>query len=328
MRNILFPLGFACLLFSCKKEDAILPTPTNKAPVARAGQDATIYIPEISYTLDGKESFDPDRNFIEYNWRQISGSPLDFFLQNQNQTSASLSVREEGNYEFELTVTDPSGLSSRDTVVLTVVDNFAEGKVPVINLICRSFMMPATADQVELIANAYVEDDQGRRFDIKTGFTARQILGPGGISIHDAYLDNDQTSIPIQNLTKGNYQLLVEVTRKGISAYDTSTIQVLDDTLAGKEYIFETKWATENNKVIAKTPERPGLFYASLVRKAKLFILFEDDTDWYEVDESWNANAWVYYTRNACNSSLEVVLIDDFAVYAVGRKVTIKLIYS
>jgi hypothetical protein len=316
------------LLFSCKKEDAILPTPTNKAPVARAGQDATIYIPEISYTLDGKESFDPDRNFMKFSWRQINGPELDFFQQNDNQTTADFVVREEGRYEFELTVTDLWGLSGRDTVSVNVIDNFAEGKVPVVKLSCNGQLVPYPDDQIEIVANAFVADDQGQRFDIKSGFSARQILGPSAALIQDAYLNHDHVAIPIQNLTKGTYQFLVGVTRKGITAYDTSTIQVLDDTLAGKEYIFETKWATENNKVIAKTPERPGLFYASLVRKAKLFILFEDDTDWYEVDESWNANAWVYYTRNACNSSLEVVLIDDFAAYAVGRKVTIKLIYS
>jgi hypothetical protein len=328
MRSIIYLVFFAGLLFSCKKEDTIQPTPTNKAPVARAGQDVTIHIPETSYTLDGKDSFDPDRDYIDFSWRQISGPQLHFFQQNDNQTSATLSVRGEGRYEFELKVTDPSGLSGQDTVLLNVVDNFAVGKAPVVSLICNSQMLPSHIDQIQLAANAYVESDQGQRFDIRSGFTAKQISGPSAALVQEAYLDHEHIAIPINNLIKGTYQFQVEVTRKGIIAYDTATIQVVDDTLHGKEYIFETKWIIDNGKVVAKTPERYDLFYSSQFRKTEVFVLFDGDPDWYGVEEDWNMLAWIYYSRNACNSIIQVFMNDDMSPYATGQKVTIKIKYS
>jgi hypothetical protein len=30
--------------------------------------------------------------------------------------------------------------------------------------------------------------------------------------------------------------------------------------------------------------------------------MFEDEKEWYQVEEAWNMDAWFYYTRNACGS--------------------------
>jgi hypothetical protein len=328
MRTIIYSVFYTCLLFSCKKEDTIQPTPTNKAPVARAGQDTTIYIPETSYTLDGKDSFDPDGEDIKFSWRQISGPQLHFFQLNNNQTTATLSVRGEGSYEFELKVTDPSGLSAQDTVLLNVVDNFAVGKAPVVSLICNSQMLPSHIDQIELSANAYVESDQGQRFDIRSGFSAKQISGPSAALIHEAYLDHEHIAIPINDLIKGTYQFQVEVTRKGIIAYDTAIIQVVDDTLKGKEFIFETQWKVDGyNTVSAKMPERQDIFYMSRYRDMEVLVLFEDDPNWYAASEGWDWESWLFYSTNACNSTIEVIINDDLASYMIGRKTKIKVRY-
>lgn len=328
MRTIVYLVFFAGLLFSCKKEDTIQPTPTNKAPVANAGYDATIHIPETDYVLDGKESYDPDKDYLEYSWQQISGPALYFFDQHKNQTTASLSVSRDGVYGFELKVTDKSGLSDRDTVLLVVVDNFAEGKTPVIRLFCNSLMMPLPVNQMEIMANVFVENDQGKRFDIRDSISARQILGPSPALIQEAYLDHEHIAIPINNLIKGTYQFQVEVTRKGIIAYDTATIQVVDDTLQGKEFIFETKWTVDGfNTVSAKIPERQDIFYMLRHRNSEVLVLFEDDPNWYEAFEGWDWESWLFYSTNACNSTIDIIINDDLASSVIGQKVKIKLRY-
>ncbi len=74
----------ACIFFSgmliftsCKKEStqAITPTPSgNKPPIANAGVDQTIILPNTIIGLDGRGSTDPDNNITNYLWTNISGA--------------------------------------------------------------------------------------------------------------------------------------------------------------------------------------------------------------------------------------------------------------
>lgn len=91
-------------------------------PVANAGPDQTVRRLSI-VTLDGSGSYDPDGSIVGYRWRRISGP----FVRLINPTSAVASFRAprlNGNPSvtlvFELTVTDNSGATAKDQVVITV----------------------------------------------------------------------------------------------------------------------------------------------------------------------------------------------------------------
>ena len=99
-------------------------TATNHAPIANAGKDTLIFLPANSVTLDGTASTDPDNNITGYLWTKISG-PSIFNINNSGSAKTQVSNLVEGNYAFELKVTDAGGLFSRDTVRVNV--NAANG---------------------------------------------------------------------------------------------------------------------------------------------------------------------------------------------------------
>ena len=93
---------------------------TNHSPVANAGSDQTIMLPINTITLDGSASTDPDNNITAYSWTKISG-PSSFSISNPNTVQTQVTNLTEGIYQFELKVTDATGLFARDTAQLTVI---------------------------------------------------------------------------------------------------------------------------------------------------------------------------------------------------------------
>jgi hypothetical protein len=103
-----------------------LSTTPNRGPNAIAGDSRTI-TPQTSVTLDGSGSFDPDGDYLTFLWTQTAGPEVQisdtnavepFFIAPQGTTSMI-------TLTFQLTVSDPDGLSSSDTCQV-----FIEAVVP------------------------------------------------------------------------------------------------------------------------------------------------------------------------------------------------------
>ena len=98
-------------------------TVVNQAPIANAGADQTV-LHKTVVTLDGSGSSDPDvGDSISYKWTQVSGRTVT--LNNANNTFATFTApRVKRNTQkelvFELEVTDEEGVTSIDTVLITV----------------------------------------------------------------------------------------------------------------------------------------------------------------------------------------------------------------
>ena len=91
----------------------------NKRPVADAGPDQTITLPEDSVFLDGSASMDPDGIIIKYRWYKIAGPESYVFIDSaSSQTLVRTLV--EGTYQFELKVFDDSGSIGSDVMELSV----------------------------------------------------------------------------------------------------------------------------------------------------------------------------------------------------------------
>ena len=121
--------------------NATIPVPTNLPPVANAGADTSIYLPDDAITLVGTGT-DPDGTIASYSWNIISGAA--HVLTNSNDSIAHLSNLQQGIYEFELTVTDNDGATGKDTIRITVgasrlrasdVDNITIIGNPVVNIL-------------------------------------------------------------------------------------------------------------------------------------------------------------------------------------------------
>jgi len=120
----LFNLLFAgtILFLSCKKETTQTSLP-NLPPIANAGEDKSYDWPGTGIiNLDGGGT-DADGTISTYRWFKLSGPN---YLANKiyNPFIAKTFVLDlnPGMHQFQLTVTDNSGASAKDTVNISVID--------------------------------------------------------------------------------------------------------------------------------------------------------------------------------------------------------------
>jgi len=125
-------LAAISFFISCKKETSCegCATKSNKPPIAVAGPDQVITLPIDSVSLDGRSSSDPDGSISNYLWTKISG-PVSSNIITQSVSITKVKSLVSGTYLFELKVTDNSGLSAKDTVLVIV--NSTTDPPPVIN---------------------------------------------------------------------------------------------------------------------------------------------------------------------------------------------------
>jgi hypothetical protein len=104
-------------LFTNCKKDKIVP---NQAPIANAGADRTIILPANSSQLVGSGS-DSDGNIATYNWTRLAGGPAEGTIVSPYKATTDVTELVQGQYAFQLEVTDDKGISAIDYVLITVL---------------------------------------------------------------------------------------------------------------------------------------------------------------------------------------------------------------
>ncbi len=103
-----------------KASDIVVVTVTAAAtpPVAEAGEDRIITLPDDSIVLDGSASSSAG-TIVAWEWVKISG-PENYEITHPTEAQTTIAGLTEGVYRFELKVTDEQGLSSTDMVTVQV----------------------------------------------------------------------------------------------------------------------------------------------------------------------------------------------------------------
>ncbi|MBN9350491.1 MAG: right-handed parallel beta-helix repeat-containing protein [Chitinophagaceae bacterium] len=96
----------------------IIVTAGNKHPIANAGGNISITLPDDKAKLTGS-GVDSDGGIVSYEWNQISG-PAEATIITSDSAQTYVENLQGGNYQFELTVTDNEGATGKDTMFLTV----------------------------------------------------------------------------------------------------------------------------------------------------------------------------------------------------------------
>ncbi|XP_039596747.1 dyslexia-associated protein KIAA0319-like protein [Polypterus senegalus] len=116
-------------------DSALASLTVNKAvdypPVANAGPNQVITLPQNSITLYGNQSTD-DHGLVAYEWSlspQSKGKVME--MQGVRTSTLQLSAMQEGDYTFQLTVTDSAGQQS--TAEVTVIVQPENNKPPLAN---------------------------------------------------------------------------------------------------------------------------------------------------------------------------------------------------
>ena len=188
------------------------PPPPNQSPTANAGADMVITLPTNSVMLSGSGT-DPDGSIASYQWKKISG-PSQYNIASPSTAQTSFDNLTQGVYSLELTVTDNSGATAKDTVQITV------NAVP---------NQPPTADAgadiiITLPTNSVSLSGSGNDPDgTIASYRWRKIAGPGQFT----FASTTVAKTTVSNLAQGSYSFELTVTdNSGASARDTVQVTV------------------------------------------------------------------------------------------------------
>ncbi len=202
-------------LLSCQKELSCENcSGSNKSPVAIAGADQIIFLPADSARLDGSTSYDPDGKITTFQWRKISG-PVSLNIIKPSDSITKIKNLVAGVYQFELKVTDNSGISAKDTMSVTVIPLVTNNHPPAANAgPDQAITLPVNS--VTLDGSASTDPDNNI-----TGYAWTKISGPATFNIANA----NAVQTPLSNLVQGIYKFELTVTDAG-ALFSKDTVQV------------------------------------------------------------------------------------------------------
>ena len=199
-------------------QDQAPPPPVNRAPDANAGADVSMNIAASDISLDGSASSDPENGALTFAWTVVSepaGSTV--ALSDASAVSPTFASMIPGDYEFELTVTDPAGQTDTDRVVITLLND-----VPVVSLAAFD-RTPNAGDTATFDASAS-SDPNGHALT----FAWELVAYPAGSSLATDYAG------PTHDITfdvAGNYVFELRIS----DGYDTTTVTL--DSVRISEYV-------------------------------------------------------------------------------------------
>ncbi|XP_054619286.1 dyslexia-associated protein KIAA0319-like protein isoform X1 [Dunckerocampus dactyliophorus] len=186
-------------------------------PVANAGPNQVITLPRNAITLYGNQSAD-DHDSLAYEW-SLSPESKDKVVEMQGVRTPilQLSAMQEGDYTFQLTVTDSAG--QQDTAQVTVIVQPENNKPPEADA--------GPEKELTLPVDRTTLDGSKSRDDQKIAtFHWKQTKGPGGVKIENA----DSAVATVTGLEVGTYEFTLTVTdERKLQSSDTVTVIVREE---------------------------------------------------------------------------------------------------
>ncbi|XP_076610346.1 dyslexia-associated protein KIAA0319-like protein [Chaetodon auriga] len=186
-------------------------------PVANAGPNQVIQLPRNSISLYGNQSTD-DHDSLSYEW-SLSPESKDKVVEMQGVRTPilQLSAMQEGDYTFQLTVTDSAG--QQDTAQVTVIVQPENNKPPVADAGPeKELTLPV--DRTTLDGSKSSDDQKIATYHWK------QTKGPDGVKIENA----DSAVATVTGLEVGTYEFTLTVTdERKLQGSDTVTVIVREE---------------------------------------------------------------------------------------------------
>ena len=193
----------------------------NIPPVAQAGANQSITLPTDTISLNGN-GVDSDGTISTYLWTKIAG-PAAGTITDASSALTTVKGLIEGNYIFQLTVTDNEGAKGTDTLYVTVFG--PKNMAPTAN---------AGSDLTIVIpVNSVYLNGSGNDIDgTITAYQWKQIAGPDSASI----TTDNQPSTEVKSLVAGTYEFELTVTDNNEeTGRDTVSVVVALGRISGQE---------------------------------------------------------------------------------------------
>ncbi len=188
----------------------------NRSPIADAGKDTTIRLPQTNVSLDASLSSDPDGNIVSYNWVQTSG-PGEATILNANEAIVTIEDLVQGTYIFRVEVEDDKGAKSSATVAVVVKAETDDNQLPQVS-ITNNFEITLPDNKVTLSAEGSIDPDG----QIVSYQWTKQ-SGPDGT----VFSAGDQMITEVNDLVEGTYVFrLTIIDNNGGVATGTVTVRV------------------------------------------------------------------------------------------------------
>ncbi|XP_057555304.1 dyslexia-associated protein KIAA0319 homolog isoform X2 [Hippopotamus amphibius kiboko] len=194
--------------------DLIVNSAVDHPPVANAGPNQTITLPQNSIILNGNQSSD-DHQIVLYEWSLGPGSESkEVAMQGVETPYLHLSAMEEGDYTFQLMVTDSSRQQS--TAVVTVIVQPENNRPPVaVAGPDQELVFPVESTTLDGSSSS---DDHGIVF-----YHWEHVRGPSTVEMEDI----DRSIATVSGLQVGTYQFRLTVKdQQGLSGTTTLTVAV------------------------------------------------------------------------------------------------------
>ncbi|KAL4837924.1 hypothetical protein H8958_015548 [Nasalis larvatus] len=183
-------------------------------PVANAGPNHTITLPQNSITLNGNQSSD-DHQIVLYEWSLGPGSEGKHVAMEGVQTPyLHLSAMQEGDYTFQLKVTDSS--QQQSTAVVTVIVQPENNRPPVaVAGPDKELIFPVESATLDGSSSS---DDHGIVF-----YHWEHVRGPSAVEMENI----DKAIATVTGLQVGTYRFRLTVKdQQGLSSTSTLTVAV------------------------------------------------------------------------------------------------------
>ena len=193
----------------------------NQPPTANAGSNIVITLPTNSTTLTGSGT-DADGTITGYAWTRISG-PATYTLANANAATTALNNLVQGVYIFRLTVTDNSGATATDDVMVTVNASAPSNQAP-IAIAGNNITLNLPANSTTLNGTASFDPD-----GTIVSYAWTRVSGPATYTIANA----NAATTGLSNLVAGTYIFQLTVTDNS-GATDDDNITVIVSSVANQ----------------------------------------------------------------------------------------------
>jgi len=193
---------------------SVLPSTANNLPVANAGNDFTVKLPENTAIINGSAT-DADGDIVSYAWDKLSGPAAT--LLNEDTPNLTLEDLQAGRYEFILEVEDNDGGLDTDEIVLTVLPASANLNPEV----DAGDDIDIPINELPFTINASASDSDGTI----DSFVWTQVSGdPVNLS------DENTLNLTIESGAEGFYEFSISVTDdRGAVASDLIAVNILPD---------------------------------------------------------------------------------------------------
>jgi ribosomal protein L14 len=187
----------------------------NQVPSANAGNNITLTLPTNSTTLNGVGT-DLDGTISTYAWTRVSG-PTTFTMGTAGAATTSLTGLVAGTYVFRLTVTDNSGATATDDVIVTVNPAVVANQPPVARA-GNDIVMTLPTNATTLNGNTSTDAD-----GTIVSYSWSRVSGPTTYTFSSA----GSAATGLNNLVAGVYVFRLTVTdNSGASSTDDITVTV------------------------------------------------------------------------------------------------------